>query len=174
MNTDDLVKIKYSEEGYLPSLPPHLISNEEMCDAFLHNEISYFYMNYPLLEESLNEEYQTLVGSIEYHISNFLKLINPTPLPNWVYSYMLGVTVNNMSPQADRHYLLSGLHCDVIDDMMTPLSQYNCYQLSKQYVNKLRADEKKVLVDDQWVITRPPTMFGEPHVIKMIRINGAY
>lgn len=31
----DIIKIKYIREGYLPNYPPHLISDEEMCDAFL-------------------------------------------------------------------------------------------------------------------------------------------
>ena len=32
----DVIKIKYAREGYLPDLPYHLISDEEMCDAFIN------------------------------------------------------------------------------------------------------------------------------------------
>ena len=35
----NLIKIKYIREGYLPDLPYHLISDNEMYDAFLsYNE----------------------------------------------------------------------------------------------------------------------------------------
>ena len=34
----DAIKIKYIELGYLPDTPYHLISDAEMCDAFLHRD----------------------------------------------------------------------------------------------------------------------------------------
>lgn len=37
----DLIKIKYVREGYLPNYPYHLISDSEMCDAFINNELNY-------------------------------------------------------------------------------------------------------------------------------------
>lgn len=165
------IKIKYAEEGYLPNLPPHLISDEEMFDAFMENDISYFYMNYPLLDEALREEYDTLVAAIKFHIKQYRD--EGVAIPDWVYSYMLGVVINNSSPQLDRHFLLVGLNCDVIDDFMTPLCQSNCYQVSKKCVNRLPKKDREVWVDDELVQLRPPTLFGEPHVIKYIRVNGA-
>lgn len=167
-----LVKVKYTDEGYLPNLPPHLISDKEMFDAFIENDISYFFMNYPLLAEPLKDVYDELVTAIRYHISQYLD--NNVELPDWVYSYMLGVTINNSSPQLDRHFLLENLNCDVIDDKMTELSQSRCYQVSKKCVNRLTKSERQVYVgeNDDILVTRPPTIFGEPHVIKYLRVNG--
>ena len=34
----DTIKIKFIKAGYLPNYPYHMISDSEMCDAFLHNE----------------------------------------------------------------------------------------------------------------------------------------
>ena len=35
----DIIKIKYVREGWLPNWPYHLISDQEMCDAFLKQDI---------------------------------------------------------------------------------------------------------------------------------------
>ena len=37
MMIHDVIKIKLSREGYLPDYPPHLISDEEMCRAFIRH-----------------------------------------------------------------------------------------------------------------------------------------
>lgn len=201
MLINDIIKIKYSNEGYLPNYPPHLISDEEMCNAFLYNEYSYFYDTYKLVNNSLTYEYEELINSIKFHICRFLSSYEPwrKDLPDWVYSYMLGEVVNQSRDQRDRHYLLVGLLSDNIDDELDSKSQYQCYQMSKKYVNKLSKQDKFLNLDselaqydksaqdiinselnDKYKITRdsnnvvnlrPPTMFGEPHVIKLIRLN---
>ena len=72
------IKIKYVNLGYLPNWPYHLISDEEMFDAFMSNVVidksecrydetsksyvgsklesgqGFFFDNYPLLDEEVN------------------------------------------------------------------------------------------------------------------------
>lgn len=197
----DNIKIKYSQEGYLPNYPPHLISDEEMCEAFLVNEFSYFKDMYPLVDENLKSEYELLINAFKYHIVRFLTKVEEfySELPNWVYSYMLGQVVTNMSEQEDRHYFLAGIHSDNIEDILTIESQQQCYKYSKRYVNKLDKSERFVYLDeilngfsdsekstiqsefDKWgvvfseygeLMIRPPSMFGEQNIIKMIRLHS--
>ena len=226
----DNIKIRYSQEGYLPNYPPHLISDEEMCDAFINNSICYFDDNYPLINPGLIQEYRVLKASIRYHISRFLDIDSSdwSDLPAWVYSYMMGQVVGPNSTDADRHYFLVGIGYDNIDDEITSGSQVACYKMSKQWVDKLSSvyrtpiefeyDEQvftaelkngtlvidnvrtdiiaainsgKIYLPESSGVAfepgtaivsgmetrvgvtylRPPTMFGEPHVIKQIRLN---
>ena len=68
----DLIKMKYVNEGYLPNWPYHLISDDEMCDAFMRfdQDINdkglpdgpyyykgYFFLMYPLLSKCLNTDH---------------------------------------------------------------------------------------------------------------------
>lgn len=196
------IKIRYSQEGYLPNYPPHLISDYEMAQAFIKSDPSYFYDEYPLLSSTLSYEYDVLVNALKFHLSRFLSAVPEwqTNLPNWVYSYMLGVVIRNDSLVQDRHYFLCGLDVDNIDDIITAESQVACYKLSEKYVNKL--DKNVRFVDmsrfyeeyskdafntvleelNQWgldcskssiIPARPATMFGEPHIIKLIRLQEA-
>ena len=209
----DNIKIKYSEEGYLPDYPSHLISNEEMCEAFLPSNAavksaqesgetiwSYFEMTYPLVNQELQSEYDTLVNAIKYHFVRFLTKVDSfySDLPNWVYSYMMGHVVNHQSSQEDRHYFLSGIGMDNIDDIINADVQLQTYKFSQKWYNKLSPSSKisnlaTVLSDlssndqsiltkefEKWgvvfesndnIIIRPPSMFGEQNLIKLIRLN---
>ena len=168
---DTLVKIKYTDEGYLPNLPPHLVSKEEMCDAFLHNDISYFGFNYICENEELEFAFELLKKSMEYHIENYTNIVKPVDLPLWVYSYMLGTAVCSSSDTKDRHDFLVALGMDNMDDIISPEVQKYCYNVSKAYCGKLTLEERELTVDGQTVLLRPPTMFGEPHVIKALRVG---
>ena len=206
----DNIKIKYSQEGYLQNYPPHLISDEEMCNAFLTNPISYFTNIYPFLGEKYESDGETytdfykaylkLINAFKYHICRFLSSVDSfkVDLPNWVYSYMLGSVVNSTSPQEDRHYILVGLNCDNIDDILTVEYQLACYKLSQRWVNKLDKslkvanldtllkdytdNEKDIIMSEfnQWdvsfddnndILFRPPSMYGEQNIIKLIRLG---
>lgn len=208
MLAKDNIKIKYSQEGYLPNYPPHLISDEEMFEAFLTSEYAYFYDNYPLKTANLSDNdkelleisYSNLINAFRYFIARHVSSIESwrIDIPDWVYSYMLGEVVTDTSIQADRHYLLVGLNTDNIEDEITPKSQLACYHMSKRYTNKLdrafKEDNISHLISvfdysDQiiiqkefekwgvevkangWIDKRPPTMFGESHIIKLIRLN---
>lgn len=159
----DNIKIKYVEEGYLPDYPYHLISDEEMCQAFILNQFNYFDDNYPLVANDLSEEYRVLKEALIYHINTFIESDEDDKvLPDWVYSYMIGSTISVNSDERDRHDLLVLLNCDNIDDEITEKCQKSCYKESKEWLRKLLKSEAAV---------RPPTMFGEPHVIKSLRIK---
>ena len=177
----DIIKIKLSNSGYLMNYPPHLISDAEMCDAFLpykydsedptsgyedsmNEEINYFRDTYPLVTDDLLDAYKLLISEIAYHI-NLLKTTTESEyvLPNWVYSYMLGEVVSVDSPIKDRHDLFVLLGVDNLYDEFNAECASACYSESQQWLNKLPAKQRE---------HRPPTMFGEPHVIKSLRLKA--
>lgn len=232
----DIIKIEYIRQGYLPDYPYHLISDKEMFDAFICDEIivskddalkikqgdsslwespkkyvtlhglsyfefivyddkeallirgskdklsqfrdilgivtecklseeCYFAVNYPL-PEGLDDEYNNLVSSISYHISAYFEMLErgeEAVLPDWVYSYMNGSVIGPNSPQLDIHDLLVMINLDNIDDKFTLSAQLSCLEISKKWVDKLPPSKN---------VMRPPTMYGEPHVIKSLRISG--
>lgn len=157
--THDSIKIKYIREGYLPNYPYHMISDEEMCNAFMNveEETGYFFDNYPLLTESLKHEYDELVKCISSEL-NKLILSNDASyeMPDWVYSYMLGSVISVNSDKLDIHDMLVLMGIDNIDDEFLPEAQKECLRYSKEWVNRAN--------------NRPPTIFGEPHVIKSLRL----
>jgi len=180
MFMNDLVKIKLSRLGYLPNYPPHLISDAEMCDAFLpylydadnpldgyddcmNAELNYFRDTYPLLSDTLMDAYKILVSEIAYHL-NILKTTVDTEyvLPDWVYSYMIGSVVSVDSTQKDRHDLFVLLGTDNLYDEFDEKCSIACYNESIDWLKKLPTTSRQ---------HRPPTMFGEPHVIKSLRVK---
>ena len=180
MFMNDLVKIKLSRLGYLPNYPPHLISDAEMCDAFLpylydidnplsgyddcmNAELNYFRDTYPLISDTLTDAYKTLVSEIAYHL-NILKTTVDTDyvLPDWVYSYMIGSVVSVDSTQKDRHDLFVLLGTDNLYDEFDEKCSVACYNESIDWLKKLPTTYRQ---------HRPPTMFGEPHVIKSLRVK---
>lgn len=159
----DTIKIKYAEEGYLPDYPYHLVSDEEMCEAFILNESNYFDDNYPLIAKDLETEYNALKDAILHHIHSFISSKDDNKaLPDWVYSYMLGAVISVNSDEKDRHDLLVFLDSDNIDDIITEKAQRACFQESKEWLRKLSREQASL---------RPPALFGEPHVVKSLRIK---
>ena len=178
----DLIKIRYTEEGYLPSYPPHLIADDEMCDAFIRypqddtkteDELweefladttpSWFKDNYPLVNPALGEIYRNLVNNIMYHINQFKASLNDVRiLPDWIYSYMINSVISVNSPIPDIHDLLVMLGVDNIDDIFTAEAQLECYIVSKEWLAKIPGVAMQ---------HRSPTIFGEPHVIKSLRLS---
>lgn len=194
----DVIKIKYSREGYLPDLPYHLISDEEMCDAFikLPSDISdyidsdyfgitidktkttvdwylaymqdedtmFFKINYPLIDESISSYYKDLVNRIFYEIQEFKNNVDEDrSLPNWIYSYMLGICIGPYSTTLDIHDMISAMGTDNLYDEYDLSCAIECLKISKEWL-------KKLIVTSEDVV-RPPTMFGEPHVLKSIRLD---
>jgi hypothetical protein len=181
MFVHDIIKIKLSREGYLPDYPPHLISDAEMCDAFLpytydaddplsgfdacmDTEINYFRDNYPLVAPSLDKEYKQLVADIAYYL-NELKTttLDDYALPNWVYSYMIGSTLSVNSDIHDLHDMFVMLGTDNLYDIFNAECSEACYIESAKWITKIPKNKR---------VHRPPTMFGEPHVIKSLRIKS--
>lgn len=168
--THTIIKINLSKEGYLPNLPPHLISDEEMCDAFLpkltdgeSSKPSYFYDNYPCISDTLSDDYHELVSCIDYHLNKLRDSVDSEYiLPDWIYSYMLGAAVSVNSNVRDRHDLLVLLNLDNIDDEFTLETAVSCLSVSREWLHRLPFDK---------LDHRPPTMFGENHIIKSLRLS---
>lgn len=164
----NVIKIKYIDEGYLPDYPYHLISDEEMFEAFMKvdqenvlQDTCFFKDNYVCLDSVLEEDYVTLADEIRYHIYEYLE-DNTYKIPDWVYSYMLGECICDTSPVEDRHDYLVLLGLDNVDDEMNGEIQARTLEISRGWINKFPSEYKE---------HRPPTLFGEPHVIKALRLQ---
>jgi hypothetical protein len=188
--THDIIKIKYSKLGYLPSYPYHLISDEEMFNAFINltNEESdadrFFEDNYPnpfaeqdliykklnpqgevISEVSLSGEYTKLKDYIIKVINTYLQYQGTESadlyvIPDWIYTYMLGEVVYNNSEYLDIYDTLALLGDNSINNKFTNKSCALCYATSLKYISTLTSG------------LRPPTVFGEPHVIKQLRLEA--
>lgn len=214
--THDIIKIKYTRLGYLPNYPYHLISDEEMFNAFINlsgddstsgsgdssEEERFFNDNYPNPfadsdiefigaggeKISLRSEYFRLKKYIIDTINQYLANQGTTnaenyTIPDWIYTYMLGEVIYNNSEYLDIHdalMLLDNVYVDsnkIIDEAgeedweqllkdnhvnneFTRLSCVRCYIESTKYISTLTTG------------IRPPTVFGEPHVIKQLRLEA--
>lgn len=173
----DVIKIKYISLGYLPNIPYHLISDEEMFSAF-HNAESphdcFFYNEYPPMPATDEErgnidpkspvpsKYAVLLDKI-YRTILLYQDGEIQQLPDWIYSYMLGAVVGPHSDKRDIHDVIAPLGVDNPDDDYGDDASIKCYQESEEYLRKtLPANSPD---------SRPPTMFGEPHVIKSLRLK---
>lgn len=187
----DIIKIKYIHDGYLHDHRPEQISDSEMCDAFLaYPDDSYtdderwdMYMNsaapmwfkdrydvtqvegFDELTEDLKTEwlsrYRTLVEAVVYHINEFkASTADNKYLPTWVYSYMLGDVISYTSSLLDIHDMLVLMDIDNMSDTFTIDAVAGCYATSSKWLQKLPEQ-----------IHRPPALFGEPHIIKSLRLS---
>jgi hypothetical protein len=166
----DIIKIKYVERGYLPDFPYHLISDKEMFDAFiLSSSGTFFESTYPCPID-FETQYTELITAIKYHITQYLEdqasvtSISKYEIPDWVYSYMLGIVVGPNSTESDRHDLFVLLGMDNIEDEFTSEIYAAIYRISQRWTYKSSITER---------VHRPPTMFGEPHVIKSLRLDNS-
>jgi hypothetical protein len=198
----DIIKIKYIREGYLSNIPYHLVSDEEMFYAFRGIEyeedvisgtidspalnttfIGYFWDNYYNPDESnleLSNAHAKLVLAIQYHIDQYLSSVKTDTqdiytIPDWVYSYMLGAVVGPESSKLDIHDVIKPLGVDNVDDEFTAECAIACLSESKSWIRRKIYDTIVIIDEDTGATldTRPPTIFGEPHVIKSIRLNRA-
>lgn len=177
----DTIKIKFIKAGYLPNYPYHMISDSEMCDAFLHNEAAsgedtqlagFFVDMYPCPDTVLHPKYFKLVDAILYHIQNLKQSNSDTcVLPDWVYSYMLGSVIGPSSNSVDIHDLLVLLDLDNLDDVFTSDASARCYIISEKWLKKLPESSTSESAKLETIDSRPPTIFGEPHVIKSLRLS---
>lgn len=158
----DIIKINYINEGYLPNYPYHLTTDKEMIEAFLKPDEGYFAVNYPCIDNSLTDDYATLLTFITTKLNDYID--SGASIPSWIYSYMIGSVISINSEPEDIYSLESLLNLD------TNLwgSEFNlqlaneCLSVSKDWVKKLPSKYGN----------RPPSMFGELHVIKSLRINS--
>lgn len=158
-----IIKMHYTRLGYLPNHPYHLISDEEMFNAFIENETNYFDDMYYCEYESLQPALDELKAAIRYHIQKHIESeLESYVIPDWVYSYMMGTTITHSSEQLDRHDLLTLMNLDNLDDELTEEVMTYIYSVSKKWIAKLSSSKND---------HRPPTIFGEPHVIKYLRLQ---
>ena len=157
----DVAKILYSREGYLPDYPYHMVSDREMFDAFINNDNNYFADNYPCPSEEYQEIYDNILHQIRYHINRYLD-DNTYEVPVWIYSYMLGGVIGINSDERDRrdYIKLLGFEpsptCEFNDDIYK-----EAYSMSEDVISKLPSSVSK---------HRPITIFGEPDVVKQLKI----
>ena len=191
----DIIKIKYVQLGYIKkNYPYHLISDEEMFNAFIDlgtgftgsmidPDVRFFDSYYPnpfaeedyiyqkknsrgeIIDEiSLKGEYDKLQAYIISSINGYLQYYG-TPeetehqLPDWIYTYMLGEVVYTQSEYLDIQDILAMLDCSNLDNEFTRDACVACYATSLNYISTLTTG------------IRPPTIFGEPHVIKNLRME---
>lgn len=168
----DAIKIELVREGYLPNYPYHLISDEEMFHAFLNdsgNDMFHYY--YPCIDSNLEDEYNMLIQSIQYHVGQHLS-DSSFVIPDWVYSYMQKSAIGPNSSIADKHDMFVMLGLDNIEDEFTPKICAACYDISSSWIRKL-PDVTTVKYNGHTISTRPPTIFGELHVLKCLRLLHA-
>lgn len=161
----DVVKIKYSDEGYLPYYPYHMISDEEMIDAFIFNDSNFFDDFYFCDCEDLQEEHEALKQFIQNACKKY-KSGEVNVIPDWIYTYMLGAAVHSHSDQKDVHDLLVLLGMDNLYDEFSDEIYKSIYDVSKA---SLGAAKTKSTSNPE--TERPATMFGEPHIIKYLRLE---
>lgn len=197
MLVHDILKIKYVNLGYIKkNYPYHLISDEEMFNAFIDlgnadfNEkttmvdpSTRFFDDYypnPFAEEdyiyqkknsdgeviqeiSLSGEYARLKSYIIQLINTYLLLHNQYgawyELPDWIYTYMLGEVVYQQSDYLDIQDTITMLGCFNLDNEYTREACVRSYAISLDCVSIPQSE------------SRPPTIFGEPHVIKALRLE---
>ena len=195
----DILKIKYVRLGFIKkNYPYHLISDEEMFNAFidLGNEtfntttsmidpsVRFFDINYPnpfatedyvyqkkdaqgeiISEVSLSSVYSELKSQMISYINSYLAVRGTVDeymykIPDWVYTYMLGEVIYNNSEYLDIQDILELLGCSNIDNVFTREACITCYKVSSDYISTLVKN------------IRTPTIFGEPHIIKSLRMNN--
>ena len=126
----------------------------------------YFSVNYPLLQDEMRDAYNDLVDAIYYHIQTHLDSVCdviPVAVPDWVYSYMNGAVIGVNSDSLDKHDFFSLMNLDNQAGEFTKEIFESCLDISTKWVKKLPPSKNTM---------RPPTMYGEPHVIKSLRIAG--
>ena len=195
MLVHDIIKIKYVNLGYIKkNYPYHLISDEEMFNAFvdlgtgfvsslIDPDARFFDSYYPnpftaddyyyktnsageVIEEiPLSGEYDKLKAYIISSINDYLKYVGTSEeadhkVPNWVYTYMLGEVIYQQSEYLDIQDLLALLGCTNTENEFTKDACIRCYSTSLNYISTLT------------IGIRPPTVFGEPHVIKNLRLES--
>ena len=185
MLKNDIIKIRLVQAGYLSNYPPHLLSDEEMVEGFYNYFEDTYYnpMKKELLSPTSVDPYHSVTASnydedeMVTYLDNLYEYIKTACaealkesaksgddfiVDDWIYSYMLGVTVGPKSEILDIHDVLVLLNVDNVDDIFTRSAAVSCYNISRRWIAKttLGATTK-----------RPPTVFAESHVIKSLRLD---
>lgn len=153
----NIIKIKYVKEGYLPDYPYHMISDKEMFDAFIFNDTNFFDMFYKLPSDKLKPQRDKLKQYIQNSIKN-------TEVPNWIYSYMLGEVISSSSDQQEISDLIDLIYPNSKQTEFNEDIAEQCLKISQTwlYGSSYSGQESK----------RPATIYGEPIVIKSLRLTS--
>ena len=160
----DRIKMLYTELGYLPNYPYYLISDAEMIEAFCKDG-GYFEDMYPCPCDDLEEPYERLKEAIWLRFEAYLAAPQEVKIPNWVYQYMIMRAITYASEEENISYLYDLLGLDSRANLceFTPQIARGCYRTSQEWMKKRPSQYKD----------RPPTMFGETHVTKCLRLKQA-
>lgn len=158
----NIIKIMYVNIGFLPNTPYHLISDDEMFDAFLRED-GFFATYYYCPGEEFQEAYDKLLGCIKSCIHKYQE--DGTTIPDWIYSYMIMRPITYDSAEEDIAYIcdMANIETPQLLAVFTPEVAATCYEVSKKWLQKLPSKHNN----------RPPTMFGETHVTKSLRLTDA-
>lgn len=186
----DTVKIHLSEMGYLPNYPYHLISDRELFDCFLQLDESedelkpirsgVFQSFYPLSEEAKSDEliyssYLQLANSLRSAFDDYLNE-KITDLPNWCYYYLVRSAISDASDVRDKHDLFVLMDEDNLDDIFTTTIHRICIAISKKVQDDARINPVNHVdspnSDSTYIVTRPLTPFGDPDIVKYLRIQA--
>lgn len=175
----DSIKRLYSNMGYLPGYPYYMISDDEMFDAFLRED-GFFNDNYPCpyAEPYPNTPFPPEEGPVPTMYDEYIKLrdyIATTigqyqsgeleTIPDWIYSYMLGNCIGIRSDIADLYYLNDLFRKDTTKGVpeFDETTATECFKVSYAWLKKQPTQTSQ----------RPPSMFGELHVVKSLRLDQA-
>ena len=182
---NDTVKIKLVRYGYLKNYPPHLLSDEEMVEGFYKYFEDFYYKPmkseyenpahvnpYSVISRTNNEDevmleyldilYEYIKTSCNSAIQVAKTQGEDLVVDDWIYSYMLGSVVGPKSDTRDIHDLLVLMNVDNIADIFTRIPSETCYKIRKKWIAKTYLGS---------INKRPPSVFGELHVIKPLRLD---
>ena len=153
----NIIKIKYVKEGYLPDYPYHMISDKEMFDAFIFNDINFFDIFYKLPSDNLKPQRDKLKQYIQNAIKN-------NEVSNWIYSYMLGEVISPSSDQQEISDLINLIYPNSKQSEFNEDIAEQCLKISQAwlYGSNYSGQESR----------RPATIYGEPIVIKSLRLTS--
>lgn len=114
------------------------------------------------IEYQIIYAHEELKEEIIYHINQYLADPKNYVIPDWVYSYMLGAAIGPLSDTLDKHDLFTMINLDNIEDEFNTKIYASLLDISSEWINKLPKEQTE---------HRPPTIFGEPHVIKSLRLQ---
>lgn len=193
----DTIKIKYIELGYLPDIPYHLISDAEMCNAFLHRDADGYSVFDPDSQSTLYENdikvsgyfvdvynlsymkncnhytlmqqyYVEMVRAMLHYIDDLTSTFETEyVLPTWMYQYMVGSVIHSGSSDKDRHDSLVLFDCDNINDEFTSDFHERVLAGSEFWINTVKRDFIPISTE------LASGMNYYPDVIKEKRDNGS-
>ena len=83
---------------------------------------------------------------------------------------MLGAVISVNSDGYDIQDLADMLNIQIDYGVFSSSLSAACLKVSEEWLKKITPESRYQSVDDEILDLRPPTIFGEPHVIKYLRL----